>query len=67
MIDQETKDLLERIAGALERLAPEPTPEASLDDADAFVWHSAGGLEAVPNVNRVDIGLLRALTASRTC
>ncbi len=61
MIDQETKDLLERIAGALERLAPEPTPEASLDDADAFVWHSAGGLEAVPNVNRVDIGLLQGI------
>ena len=61
MIDQETRDLLERIAGALERLAPEPTPEASLDDADAFVWHSAGGLEAVPNVNRVDIGLLQGI------
>ncbi|MCK5778305.1 MAG: ATP-binding protein [Rhodospirillales bacterium] len=61
MIDQETKDLLGRIAGALERLAPEPTPEASLDDADAFVWHSAGGLEAVPNVNRVDIGLLQGI------
>lgn len=61
MIDQETKDLLGRIAGALERLAPEPTPEAGLDDADAFVWHSAGGLEAVTNVNRVDIGLLQGI------
>lgn len=61
MIDQETKDLLGRIVGALERLAPEPTPEAGLDDADAFVWHSAGGLEAVTNVNRVDIGLLQGI------
>ena len=61
MTDQETKDLLGRIAGALERLAPEPTPESGLGDADAFVWHRAGGLEAVENVNRVDIGLLQGI------
>jgi len=62
MIDQETKNLLERIAGALERLAPEATPECSIDDADAFVWHESGGLEAVDKVNRVDIGLLQGIS-----
>lgn len=59
--DPEIKDLLERIAGALERLAPEATPEYSINDADAFVWHASGGLEPVPVVNRVDIGLLQGI------
>ena len=59
--DPEIKDLLERIAGALERLAPEATPEYSINDADAFVWHASGGLEPVPVVNRVEIGLLQGI------
>ena len=59
--DPEIKDLLARIAGALERMAPEATPEASINDADAFVWHASGGLEPVPVVNRVDIGLLQGI------
>ncbi|MEX0695064.1 MAG: ATP-binding protein [Rhodospirillales bacterium] len=59
--DPEIRDLLGRIAGALERLAPEPTPECSVSAADAFVWHASGGLEAVPVVNRVDIGLLQGI------
>lgn len=59
--DPEIKDLLGRIAGALERLAPEATPEYSINDADAFVWHASGGLEPVPVVNRVEIGLLQGI------
>ena len=59
--DPEIKDLLARIDGALERMAPEATPEASINDADAFVWHASGGLEPVPVVNRVDIGLLQGI------
>jgi predicted AAA+ superfamily ATPase len=63
MIDQDTKDLLARIAGALERMAPEPEPEISITEADAFVWHAGGqGLEPVPNVNRVDIALLQGIS-----
>jgi predicted AAA+ superfamily ATPase len=63
MIDQDTKDLLARIAGALERMAPEPEPEISITEADAFVWHADGqGLEPVPNVNRVDIALLQGIS-----
>jgi predicted AAA+ superfamily ATPase len=63
MIDHDTKDLLVRIAGALERMAPEPEPEISITEADAFVWHAGGqGLEPVPNVNRVDIALLQGIS-----
>ena len=70
-------EILNRIAGALERLAPTPRQSADLDDADApdaFVWHAdlpspteagfekAGGcLEAVANVNRVEIFLLKGI------
>lgn len=62
MIDQDTKDLLARIAGALERMAPEPEPEIHITAADAFVWHTGGqGLEPVPVVNRVDITLLQGI------
>ena len=63
MIDHDTKDLLVRIAGALERMAPEPAPEISITEADAFVWHAGGqGLEPVPNVKRVDIALLQGIS-----
>ena len=40
--------LLQRIAAALERLAPAPAPPADLDAADAFIWHAdPGWLEPV--------------------
>jgi len=55
-------DLLERIAVALERLAPAPTPAPDLRVADAFLWHSATtALSPVPTVARVDIGLLKGV------
>ncbi len=54
--------LLERIAAALERLAPAGPPPATLSSADAFVWHAEGRrLEAVPKVNRVELQLLQGL------
>ena len=53
--------LLERIAAALERLAPQPPSRPDFEAADAFVWSSSGALHAVPQVNRVDIGLLRGI------
>ncbi len=57
--------LLERIALALERLAPaEPAPP-DLDAADAFVWSATGTLTPVPRVNRVDIALLRGIDRVR--
>ena len=46
--------VLERIAGALERLAPTAGKSDGLDAAGAFVWHADDRrLEAVREVNRV--------------
>jgi predicted AAA+ superfamily ATPase len=58
-------DPLERIAAALERLAPAPgaAPDFS---AEAFVWHTGPDrLEPVARVSRVDIGLLIGVNRSR--
>ena len=63
--DAATLATLERIALALERLAPTAPPRPDLDGADAFVWSSAGTLTPVPQVNRVDIALLRGIDRVR--
>jgi uncharacterized protein len=58
--------LLNRIADALERLAPLAAPLNELDAGDAFVWHAdRGWLEPVHQVNRVEIGLLRGIDRVR--
>ena len=58
--------LLQRIAAALERLAPPPVPAIALDAADAFVWHAEPGwLEPIATVNRVEIALLRGIDRVR--
>jgi len=61
-LDQRLIHAAERIAAALERLAP-PAPAASdLDAAEAFVWHpSPARLAAVPKVSRVALDLLKGL------
>ncbi|MGD1876204.1 MAG: ATP-binding protein [Kiloniellaceae bacterium] len=54
--------VLQRIAAALERLAPVPSSAAAMDGADAFFWHPEHDrLEPVAQVNRVDIGLLQGI------
>jgi len=54
--------VLERIADALERLAPAPKPAQDLSVADAFVWHAEGErLAPVARVNRVDLKLLKGI------
>ena len=59
-------EALERIADALERMNPAPTSAADFGQAEAFVWHTVPDrLEAVPNVNRIDIGLLVGIDRSR--
>ena len=61
-----TKAALNRIAEALERLAPAPTPAPDFASADAFGWHTLPDrLEPVPKVARVDIGLLIGVNRSR--
>jgi len=58
--------ILARIAEALERLAPKPPAQASLDAAEAFTWHAeTGRLEPVKHVNRVDIDLLQGIERQR--
>ena len=58
--------LLERIAGALERASPRAATAPDLAAADAFVWHAAASrLEAVPQVSRVDLDLLKGIERQR--
>jgi predicted AAA+ superfamily ATPase len=58
--------LLNRVADALERLAPPAAPPNELEGNDAFVWHAdRGWLEPVHQVNRVEIGLLRGIDRVR--
>lgn len=57
---------LNRIAAALERMAP-PAPEApDFDAADAFQWQAErGGLRPVRDVARVDLSLLLGIERAR--
>ena len=58
--------LLNRVADALERLAPPSAPPNELEASDAFVWHAdRGWLDPVHQVNRVEIGLLRGIDRVR--
>jgi predicted AAA+ superfamily ATPase len=59
-------DPLERIADALERMAPAPLSAPDFEAADAFVWHvSPDRLEPVRQVSRVDMSLLVGVDRSR--
>jgi len=58
--------VLERIASALERLAPPPRPTPDLTAADAFIWQPEGHrLMPVPRVNRVEMSLLKGVDRMR--
>ena len=56
----------ERVAAALERMAPPHPPKPDFEAADAFVW-SASTLALVPvaHVSRVDLRLLRGIDRVR--
>jgi len=59
-------DPLDRIADALERLAPAPAPLPDVTAHAAFVWHTGPDrLEPVAQVNRVDIDLLVGIDRAR--
>ncbi|WP_375690321.1 ATP-binding protein [Pseudooceanicola sp. LIPI14-2-Ac024] len=59
-------DPLDRIAAALERMAPAPLAAPDFDAADAFVWHVAPErLSPVGKVNRVGLELLVGIDRSR--
>ena len=57
---------LNRIADALERMAPAPLAAPDFDAASAFVWNvEPDRLEPITQVNRVDLKLLVGINRSR--
>jgi uncharacterized protein len=59
-------DVLERIADALERLAPPPPRPPDFTAADAYIWYpSAHTLSPVPRINRVEMSLLKGIDRLR--
>jgi predicted AAA+ superfamily ATPase len=61
-----TRDTLQRIADALERLAPRDPQATDFSAADAFVWHARPPhLQPVPKVNRIALPLLKGIDRSR--
>jgi uncharacterized protein len=58
--------VLERIATALDRLAPPPVRAPDFSAADAFIWHPDGArLAPVKRVNRVEMSLLKGIDRVR--
>jgi uncharacterized protein len=58
--------LLQRIATALERLAPPREEETDFSAAEAFVWYAeARTLSAVQRINRVEMSLLKGIDRVR--
>src|SRR6202022_4468774 len=61
-----SQETLERIAGALERLAPRAPAAPRYDCADAFSWHpDQRRLVPVVKVNRVEMSLLKGIDRVR--
>jgi predicted AAA+ superfamily ATPase len=59
-------DVFERIANALERLAPPHPRPPDFAVADAYIWYPSGRtLGPVPRVNRVDMSLLKGIDRMR--
>jgi predicted AAA+ superfamily ATPase len=59
-------DVFERIANALERLAPPHPRPPDFTIADAYIWYPSGRtLAPVPRVNRVDMSLLKGIGRMR--
>jgi uncharacterized protein len=59
-------DALERIADALERLAPPPPRPPDFTAAEAYIWYPSGHrLSPVPRINRVEMSLLKGIDRLR--
>ena len=62
MINDSLKPVLERMANALERLAPETPIREEKMDSSAYVWDKElKHLKAIKNVSRLDLTLLKGL------
>ncbi len=67
MTDIDTTKVLQRIADALDRMAPPVHSANDMTSADAFVWHAEGHwLEPIKRVNRVELGLLMGIDSQST-
>lgn len=57
---------LARIANALERISPPDSEANDFTAADAFIWHASPDyLDPVPDVNRVELALLKGIDRVR--
>jgi predicted AAA+ superfamily ATPase len=63
--DEDVRRALLRIADSLERLLPGAARSPDFEAADAFVWNPRSGFVPVPEVNRVDIALLKGIDLVR--
>ena len=62
MFDNNTNSILERIANALERLAPPDKKINNLDHSEGFIFEAKSGLiRPVENINRIPISLLQGI------
>ena len=62
MADITSNSILERIANALERLAPPDKKINNLDQSEGFIFESKSGLiRSVENINRISISLLKGI------
>ena len=62
MTDDELKPVLERIAEALERIAPQQVKDHLVEAADAFVWQTEPEkLLPIKKINRVKLNLLHGI------
>jgi hypothetical protein len=61
-VDPQLIARIERLAAALERMAPPPAPPIDFDAAEAFVWQSSPeAFLPVPRVSRQPLGLLKGI------
>ena len=62
MVDITSNSILERIANALEKLAPPDKKINNLDHSEGFIFESKSGLiRPVENINRIPISLLQGI------
>ena len=64
--DPESKDLLQRVAEAFERIAPQPRPSGLDQVAEGYLWLARERrLTAIEKISRVELDLLRRVEQQR--
>jgi len=65
--EQVTNHFLERIANAIERIAPPEKKINNLDESEGFIYESKTGLiRPIDNINRISIKLLQGIIPQKT-